>query len=133
MLICTCQDSFVSLFPMGNASSRLSCFHSISGIPTYIWRVEFKVEESAFWVLLNWHDTHHTTTLYTPTHILCRGIVDYMHFPRYLIMSFMFIVKFYYSSSSIIIKKTIRVFYEKDDFKHFTPLIIELEQSLSHS
>ena len=53
MFICTCQDSLVSLFPMGNVSSRLSCFHCISSIPTCIWRVEFKVEESAFWVLLN--------------------------------------------------------------------------------
>ena len=64
MFICTWKYSIVSglvgfLFPMGNASSRLSCFHCISGIPTYIWRVEFKVEESAFWVLLNLHVHFH--------------------------------------------------------------------------
>ena len=55
MFICTCQDSLVSLFHMGNASSKLSCFHCISSIPTYIWRVEFKIEESAFWVIINLH------------------------------------------------------------------------------
>ena len=53
VFMCTCQDSLVSLFPKGNASSRHSCFYCISGIPTCIWRVEFKVVELAFWVLLN--------------------------------------------------------------------------------
>ena len=51
--VLSCQDSLVPLFPMRNASSRLSCSHCISGIPTSIWRVEFKVEELAFWMLLN--------------------------------------------------------------------------------
>ena len=58
MFICTWKHSIVSglvsfFVSHGKRFARLFCFHCISGIPTYIWRVEFKVEESAFWVLLN--------------------------------------------------------------------------------
>ena len=52
---------------MGNDSSRLSHFHCIGGIPTYIWRVEFKVEESAYWVLLNLHDDDFNPKAYRVT------------------------------------------------------------------